>query len=251
LRFIACAGAGADDLLATPDVPADLPIVRAVDPLQGRRMAQYVALMVLRFHRELPRLEAQHRDALWQRFNPRPEGDCAVGVMGYGSLGAPIVEVLGRLGYPVAVWTRTPRRVEGVESFAGSAEFAPFLGRSRVLVCALPLTHETAGLLAARAFAALPRGAYVINVSRGRILREDDLAAAVDGGHLAGAALDVFDTEPLPATSTLWRHAKILCTPHVAAVPRADVAATQFLENLRRARSGQRLVNVVDRDRGY
>ena len=88
-------------------------------------------------------------------------------------------------------------------------------------------------------------------MSRGRILREDDLAAAVDGGHLAGAALDVFDTEPLPATSTLWRHAKILCTPHIAAVPRADVAATQFLDNLRRARSGQRLVNVVDRDRGY
>jgi len=251
LRFVACAGAGVDDLLATPDVPAHLPIVRAVDPLQGQRMAQYVALMVLRFHRDLPRLEAQHRDARWLRFTPGPEDDCTVGVMGCGSLGAPIVDVLARLGYPVAAWTRTPRRVEGGESFAGSAGFAPFLARSRVLVCALPLTSATDGLLAARAFATLPRGAYVVNVSRGALLREADLAAAVDGGHLAGAALDVFDTEPLPATSPLWRHAKILCTPHIAAVPRADVAAAQFLENLRRSRTGQLLVNVVDRERGY
>lgn len=251
LRFIACAGAGVDDLLATPDVPRHIPIVRAVDPLQGRRMAQYVALMVLRFHRDLPRLEAQHRDARWQRFAPGPEEDCAIGVMGHGSLGAPIVGVLAGLGYPVAVWTRTPRRIEGAESFAAAAGLVPFLARSRVLVCALPLTSATVGLLAARAFAALPRGAYVINVSRGAVLREADLVAAVDGGHLAGAALDVFETEPLPAASPLWRHAKILCTPHVAAVPRADVAARQFLDNLRRARSGQPLVNVVDRDRGY
>lgn len=251
LKFIACAGAGVDDLLATPDVPGHLPIVRAVDPLQGQRMAQYVALMVLRFHRDLPQLEAQQRDARWQRFNPMPEEACRIGVMGYGSLGAPVVDVLARLGYSVAVWTRTPRRVERAESFAGPTEFAAFLARTLVLVCALPLTSETRGLLAARAFAALPHGAYIVNVSRGDVLRESDLAAAVDRGHLAGAALDVFETEPLPATSPLWRHPKILCTPHIAAVPRADVAAAQFLDNLRRARSGQPLVNVVDRGRGY
>ena len=103
----------------------------------------------------------------------------------------------------------------------------------------------------AGAFAALPRGAYVINVSRGAVLREDDLAAAVDAGHVAGAALDVFATEPLPATSPLWRHPRILCTPHIAAPPRADVAARQFLENLRRARAGEPLANRVDRERGY
>ena len=251
LKFIGCAGAGVDDLLATPDVPAHLPIVRAVDPLQGQRMAQYIALMVLRFHRDLPRLEAQHRDARWERFMPSPEEDCTIGVMGYGSAGAPIGAALARLGYPVVVWTRTPRSIEGAEAFAGPIGFAPFLARSRVLVCALPLTFATNGLLATDTFAALPRGAYVINVSRGAVLREADLVAAVDAGHLAGAALDVFETEPLPATSPLWRHPNILCTPHIAAVPRADVAAVQFLDNLRRARSGQPLVNVVDRDRGY
>jgi D-3-phosphoglycerate dehydrogenase/glyoxylate/hydroxypyruvate reductase A len=251
LKFIACAGAGADDLLATPDVPPQVPIVRAVDPLQGQRMAQYVALMVLRFHRDLPRLEAQHDDACWQRFTSATEDDHAIGVMGYGSIGAPIVDVLARLGFPVAVWTRTPRRIDGAASFVGAGGLAPFLARSAILVCALPLTSATRDLLAARAFAALPRGAYVINVSRGGVLSADDLAAAVDAGHVAGAALDVFETEPLPATSALWRHPKILCTPHIAAAPRPDVAARQFLENLRRARAGEPLANVVDRDRGY
>ena len=251
LRFIACAGAGADDLLALPDLPPQVPVVRAVDPLQGQRMAQYVALMALRFHRDLPRLEAQHAAARWERFLPPAEEERAIGVMGYGSIGAPIVDVLARLGFPVAVWTRTPRRIDDVLVFAGPGGLAPFLARTTLLVCALPLTPATRGLLAARAFAALPRGACVINVARGAVLREDDLVAAVDAGQVAGAALDVFETEPLPATSSLWRHPKILCTPHIAAAPRPDVAARQFLENLRRARAGEPLANVIDRDRGY
>ena len=171
--------------------------------------------------------------------------------MGYGSIGAPIADVLMRLGFPVAVWTRTERRIDGVQTFAGSGELAAFLARSAILVCALPLTRSTAGLLATPAFAALPRDAFVVNVSRGAVLREADLVAAVDRGHLAGAALDVFETEPLPATSPLWRHPKILCTPHIAAMPRPEVAARQFLDNLRRARAGLALLNVVDRNRGY
>ena len=123
--------------------------------------------------------------------------------MGYGSIGAPIADVLARLGFRSHVWTRGPRRIDGVETFAGTDELAPFLARSAILVCALPLTPATAGLLGAPAFAALPRGAFVVNVSRGAVLREDDLLAAVDSGHLAGAALDVFETEPLPAASPL------------------------------------------------
>jgi glyoxylate/hydroxypyruvate reductase A len=252
LRFVGCAGAGVDDLLAGGDLPPDVPVVRCVDPLQGQRMAQYVALTALVFHRDLPRLAAQHRDGVWKRFLPPPEADHAVGVMGRGSIGAPVVDVMTRLGFPVAVWTRTPRPADdGVTAFAGPAGLAPFLARSAILVCALPLTPDTRGLLDAAALAALPRGAYVINVSRGAVLVETDLLAAVDAGHLAGAALDVFATEPLPAASPLWRHPRILCTPHVAAAPRPEVAAVQFLDNLRRARRGLPLVNVVDRARGY
>jgi len=251
LRLIGCAGAGVDELLATADLPRDVPLVRAVDPFQATRMAQYVALMALRFYRELPRFEAQQRDALWKRPPPPPESAFAVGVMGFGSIGAPVADVLARLGFPVATWTRTPLRADDIVSFAGAAGLVPFLARTRILVCALPLTAATRGVLDATALSALPRDAYVINVSRGAVLVEDDLVAALDAGNLAGAALDVYATEPLPAASPLWRHPKILCTPHISAEPRPEVAAAQFLDNLRRARRGEPLVNVVDRDRGY
>ena len=251
LKFVACAGAGADDLIATPDLPAHLPIVRAVDPQQGVRMAQYVSLMALRFLRDLPRLEAQQRDARWHRLPPASESDFSVGVMGFGAIGAPVVDTLSRLGFPVCVWTRTSRAIEGVASFAGSRELPAFLAHCRILVCALPLTGETRGLVDAAALSTLQPGAFVINVSRGRVLREADLVAAIDSGQIAGAALDVFETEPLPADHPLWRHPKIFCTPHIAAEPRAEVAAAQFVDNLRRARAGLPLVNQVDRSRGY
>ncbi len=251
LRFIGCPGAGTDELLATPDLPRSVPVTRAVDPLQGTRMAQYVALMALRFYRDLPRWEAQQREARWHRPAPLPEREFAVGVMGYGSVGAPVVDVLARLGFPVLVWTRMPRVIANAECFAGTDGLAPFLARTRILVCALPLTPATRGVLDAASLAALPRDAYVVNVSRGAVLREDDLVAALDTGHLAGAALDVYATEPLPGSSPLWRHPKILCTPHIAAEPRAEVAAEQFIDNLQRARHDAPLVNVVDRARGY
>jgi D-3-phosphoglycerate dehydrogenase/glyoxylate/hydroxypyruvate reductase A len=251
LRFVACAGAGVDEVLATPDLAPHVPIVRAVDPRQGVRMAQYVALMALRHYRALPRLEAQQRDARWTRPPPASEADFPVGVMGFGSVGAPVVDVLLRLGFSVVVWTRSPHAIEGAVSFAGADGLPPFLARSRILVCALPLTPATRGLVDAPALSALPRGAYVINVSRGRVLAEADLVDAIDAGHVAGAALDVFETEPLPADSRLWRHPNILCTPHIAAEPRPEVAAAQFAENLRRARGGLPLLNQVDRARGY
>ncbi len=251
LRFVGCAGAGVDEVLATPDLPAHVPVTRAVDPLQGARMAQYVALAALRHYRELPRFEAQQRESRWTRPPPALETDFAVGVMGCGSIGAPVVDVLSRLGFPVAVWTRTARTIEGVASFAGAEALPAFLARSHFLVCTLPLTAATRGVLDARALAQLPPGAYVINVSRGRVLVEADLVAAIDAGRLAGAALDVYETEPLPAGSPLWRHPKILCTPHIAAEPRHEVAAAQFVDNVRRARAGLPLANVVDRGRGY
>jgi phosphoglycerate dehydrogenase-like enzyme len=249
LRLVASPGAGADELLGAGDVPAHVPIVRAIDPLQGRRMAQYVALMVLRQQRELSRLEAQHGRGEWRRFAPAAEG--IIGILGYGTVGAPVAAALQSLGFPVIAWARKPRAVPGVEICAGRAMLGAFLARCNVLVCALPLTAETTGLLDAQAFAALPRGAYVINVSRGGVLRERDLVAALDTGELSGAALDVFAEEPLPPESPLWRRPDILCTPHVAATPRSEEVARQILDNLRRVRAGEALLNVVDRARGY
>jgi glyoxylate/hydroxypyruvate reductase len=249
LRLVASPGAGVDDLLAAGDIPAHVPIVRAIDPLQGGRMAQYVALMVLRQQRDLPRLEAQHRRAEWRRFAPGEEG--TVGLLGYGTIGAPVAAALRRLGFPVIAWTRTPHAGAEIEVCAGSAALRPFLARCNVLVCTLPLTPETHDLLDAHAFATLPRGAYLINVSRGGVLREADMVAALDAGQLCGAALDVFAAEPLPSASPLWRRPEILCTPHVAAPPRSEEVARQILDNLRRAREDRPLVNVVNRARGY
>jgi phosphoglycerate dehydrogenase-like enzyme len=249
LRLVASPGAGADELLGAGDIPGHVPIVRAIDPLQGRRMAQYVALMVLRQQRDLARLEAQHEHAEWHRFSPAAEG--TVGILGYGTIGASVAGALRSLGFPVIAWARTPRNAPGVEICAGRAALGPCLARCNVLVCALPLTKETTGLLDAQAFAALPRGAYVINVSRGGVLRESDLVAALDAGQLGGAALDVFAQEPLPPESPLWRRPDILCTPHVAATPRSEEVARQILDNLRRVRAGEALANVVDRARGY
>jgi len=249
LRLVASPGAGADELLGAGDIPAHVPIVRAIDPLQGLRMAQYVALMVLRRQRDLARLEAQHQRAEWRRFSSAVEG--TVGILGYGTIGAAVAAALRALGFPVIAWVRTPRAATGVELCAGRAALGAFLARCEVLVCTLPLTAETTGLLDAQAFAALPRGAYLINVSRGGVLRERDLIAALDAGQLAGAALDVFVEEPLPPERPLWRRPEILCTPHVAATPRSEEVARQILDNLRRVRTGEPPVNVVDRARGY
>jgi phosphoglycerate dehydrogenase-like enzyme len=251
LRFIACAGAGVDQLLAAGDVPAGVPITRPHDGLQAARMAQYVTLAVLRWHRELPRYETQQRERRWARHAAPEEEDWTVGVMGFGELGRAVAFGLAALKYPVRAWTRTPRSESDVAVFSGLDGLEPFLSGTRVLVCLLPLTGATRGLLAAPLFAKLPAGAYVINVSRGPILVETDLIDALDAGHLAGAALDVHAREPLPPTSPAWRHDRILVTPHIAAMPRPEIAARQILDNLRRARRGEPLQHLVDRDRGY
>ena len=247
LRFVACAGAGVDDLLASGDLP-DIPVVRPVDPLQARRIAQYVTLMVLRLHRDLPRLEAQQRARTWERFSPQEEHGRHVGLLGFGSVGRATAAALAALGFEVTPWRRTQGR-DAVS--AAAAGLARVLAAAHVLVCTLPLTPSTRGLLDARALAQLPRGAYVIDVSRGGILDHAALQDAIACGHVAGAALDVYPHEPLGADSPLWSMPGVLCTPHIAGLPRPAVAAAQFLDNLRRARAGEPLVNVIDRVRGY
>ncbi|MCC7113334.1 MAG: glyoxylate/hydroxypyruvate reductase A [Burkholderiales bacterium] len=251
LRFVASAGAGVDEILACPDLPARVPIVRPVDPIQGTRLAQYVAMAVLRHARELPRYEAQQRAGRWIRLAHRDESSCAVGLMGCGALGAPVAAVLRKLGYPLAVWTTSGRAPPGARAYAGDGALEAFLARSHVLVCLLPLTARTRGLVGARTLSRLPRDAYVIGASRGGIIDEEALLAAIETGRLAGAAFDVYAAEPLPADNPLWRHPQVLCTPHVAAMPRPEVVAAQLLDNLSRAREGRPLVRLVDRDRGY
>jgi D-3-phosphoglycerate dehydrogenase/glyoxylate/hydroxypyruvate reductase A len=250
LRFLAGAGAGVDDLLATP-LPARLAVTRANDPAQAVRMAQYVALVVLRWHRDLARYEAQQRRAEWSRSPAETEQAWTVGLMGLGTQGRAVARALVALGYPVRAWTRTPREHPGVTCFATDASLGAFAAGTRVLVCLLPLTPRTRGLLAAPLFAQLPRGAYVVNVARGALLDKADLLAALAAGQLAGAALDVYAREPLAPDDPLWRDGRILATPHIAAIPDPDTAMRQLLDNLALARRGEPLRNLVDRQRGY
>jgi D-3-phosphoglycerate dehydrogenase/glyoxylate/hydroxypyruvate reductase A len=249
LAFVASAGAGVDELVT--QVPAHVPVTRAADPMQAMRMAQYVAMTVLRWHRELPRYEAQQHSREWQRAPAEPEERWIVGLMGYGALGRTVGASLRSLGYPVRAWTRTLHPSPDVALFAGPDALPAFLAGTRVLVCLLPLTPATQNLLDAATLDGLPQGAYLVNVSRGGVLDELALLRALSSGRLAGAALDVYSQEPLPAASPLWDEPRLLLTPHVAATLRPDFAVRQFLANLERARHGHPLEHVVDRARGY
>lgn len=251
LRLAASVGAGADGILAAPDLPPHVKVTRAVDPGLGLSMAQFVALQILRVFRDLPQMERQHAAAEWKRLPVPDARQVTVGVMGLGSIGTVVADVIARLGFNVIGWTRSGQSTGRVPVYGGDAGLADFLPQCHFLVCLLPGTAQTAGLLDRRRLSALPRGSFLINAARGGIVVEDDLLQLVDEGHLGGAALDVFATEPLPAASPLWRHDKILVTPHIAAQPAVAPVVEQFIENLARLRDGRPLLNQVDRALGY
>lgn len=250
LRAILSLGAGVDGLIADPDLP-DVPVARMVDPSLTRTMTEYVLLAVLRHHREFDRFErAQHaRD--WAYAFPPQAADRQVGIMGLGELGSAAAHRLVGHGFQVLGWSRSPKALDGVVSYAGRSELHTFLHRTDILVCLLPLTADTLGILDAATFAELPHGAFVINVARGQHLVEDDLVEALDSGHLAGATLDVFREEPLPRSSPLWTNPKVLVTPHVASYSVPATAADGVVANIRRALAGEPLRHQVDRAKGY
>lgn len=250
LRVLCSTGAGADKLLVD-DLPEPVTLTRVVDPMQGVEIAQYVVATTLRFTRDLPVYAEQQARAEWLRHPVRSAVRCRVGVMGLGAVGQSIARAFLPLGYPVGGWSRTPRDVPGVATFAGPEELPEFLSQADILVCALPLTDDTRGLLNHHTLAQLPRGAYVVNIGRGEQLVEPDLRALLDGGYLAGAALDVFEREPPAPDNWVWSHPKVLATPHIAAQASFDVVAQQCVDALRRAREGLPQPLAVDRRRGY
>jgi glyoxylate/hydroxypyruvate reductase len=250
LRAILSLGAGIDGLIADPDLP-EVPLARMVDPSLTRTMTEYVLLAVLRHHRELDRFERTQRAREWAYAFPPQAADRRVGIMGLGELGAAAARQLVAHGFQVLGWSRTPKAIEGVVSYAGRSELHAFLHRTEILVCLLPLTADTLGILDAATFAELPHGAFVINVARGQHLVENDLLKALDSGHLAGATLDVFRTEPLPPDSPLWGHPRILVTPHVASYSVPGTAADGVAANIRRVLAGQPPLHLVDRAKGY
>ena len=251
LKLIVCLGAGVDALLRDKTLPPQVPIVRLVDPYMTDSMSEYVVFQVLRLHRQDLDYLDQQRAHVWQEREQTNACDRRVGILGFGTLGQDAGCKLQALGFEVAGWSRITRQVPGFTTFGGEAGFGELLARSDILVCLLPLTPATAGILDAAAFARLPPGASLVNAGRGGHLVEADLIAALDSGQLSAAVLDVFRAEPLPPEHPFWGHPRIIVTPHVAAETNPPTAAAIIRTAIRQFEAGLPLDNRVDPLRGY
>lgn len=250
LEVLFSSGAGVDQFNFAA-LPPTLPVVRMVEPGIVRGMVEYVAHAVLALHRDIPAYRRQQSAEQWRPLPVRQAGERRVGVLGLGSLGQAVLEQLSGFGFDCAGWSRSRHAIDGVQCFAGQAELPAFLARTDILVCLLPLTDATRGMLNAALFAQLPQGAMLVHVGRGPQLVSDDLLAALDSGQLSEAMLDVTDPEPLPAGHAFWRHPRIQITPHIASMTQPLSAAAVVIDNLRRLAAGEPLVGLVDRTRGY
>lgn len=251
LKAIFSIGAGIDHLSGDMDLPEGVPVVRMVEPGLTAGMVEFVVMSVLHHHRFMLEYAARQREGRWREIAQIPAARRRVGVLGLGVLGGACAEALAGFGFPLAGWSRRPKDLPGVESFHGAEGLTPFLNRSDILVSLLPLTAETEGILNAETLAALPRGAAIVSVGRGRHIVEADLLAALDSGQIGGATLDVFHQEPLPPESPFWRHPRVVVTPHVASMTIAETAAEAVVANIRRMQAGQPPLHVVDLSRGY
>jgi glyoxylate/hydroxypyruvate reductase A len=251
LKLILSLGAGIDHILTDPLLPRRVPIVRLVDPYLTAAMSEYVVLQVLRLHRNDIEYQEQQRVQIWRELPQRTAGERPVGILGFGEIGRDAARKLKGLGFPVAGWTRRPRRIAGFPTHAGAEGLRHLLDGAAILVCLLPLTGETEGILNAANFRRMPRGGGVVNAGRGGHLVEADLIPALDSGQLSAAALDVFRDEPLPPEHPFWRHERILITPHIAGITNPLTAAPVVLDNIRRFEAGRPLLHRVDPRRGY
>jgi glyoxylate/hydroxypyruvate reductase A len=243
-------GAGVDALLRVR-WPGPAALVRLEDAGMARQMVEYVVHALLRYYRGFDGYEREMREGGWTHRRPPRHDEWPVGVLGLGVLGAPVAAAVAALGFPVNGWSRTRKVVAGVRGFAGPGGFDAFLAASRVLVCLLPLTDDTRDLLDRRALSRLQPGGVVINLARGGLLVERDLIALLDEGHLAGATLDVFREEPLPATDPLRRHPRIALTPHISAQTIRETSLAQIAAKIRAFERGEPVSGIVDRTLGY
>ena len=252
LRAVFSLGAGVDGFLRDPEFPNHLPLVRFVDPTLMHEMAQFVTMHVLIAHRSQRFFDTMQHQSKWQqRMLAKPSRDTRIGILGLGDIGATIAQSLMPFDFQLLGWSRSRKTVPGVKSFAGKEELPQFLAECDYCVCVLPLTDDTRGIMNADFFAELPKDAFVINVARGGHLIEDDLIAALDSGHLSGAVLDVFQTEPLPDESPIWTHPKITVTPHIAGITDPRNALAYVADCVARCEEGRPLENIVDLSKGY
>ena len=286
LKLIACNGAGVDFIFEDTDKPEDIPITRIVDTKLADDMSEHVLAVILGHLKNLDVYKLQQTQKIWKPRPYRRISDFTVGIMGLGELGSVLAKDLVRFGFKVQGWSNSPKSITGVKSFhdrgqsneGGKESFdstqessnrtkesshatkgtsnkgtglSEFLASSEILVCLLPLTDDTNGILNASLFEQLPKNAFIINVARGGHLVDADLIEMLDNGHLSGAGLDVYHEEPLPSSHPFWEHPKVHMTPHYASVSDPDSVVPQIIENYRRLQAGRPLINEVSRDRGY
>ena len=253
LKLIASLGAGVDHLVGEDrhHLPDGMPIVRLVDPYMTAQMTEWCLMAVLNHNRHWDAYRKLHGERNYEEIVARPPADLTIGILGLGELGCDLAAVLARVGYRVKGWSRSAKEIDGIACYHGADRLAEFLSHCDIVVCLLPLTAETTGILNARTFSQMKPGAYIVNAARGGHIVEPDLITAIDAGHIAGATLDVQQTEPMPDVHPFWYHPRIMTFPHVAAITIAHSCAPQIAENYRRMKDGRPYLNLVDLDRGY
>lgn len=250
LEVLFSVGAGVDQF-DFAQLPPELPVVRMVEPGLEAGMVEYVTLAVLALHRDFPLYRTQQQARVWNTVHFPPAARRRVGVMGLGVLGVAALQRLRTFGFPLSGWSRSPREIAGVDCHAGADGLPRFLAGCDILVCLLPLTAETRGILDRRLFSALPRGAGLVNVGRGGHLVDADLLGALEEGQLSAAILDVAEPEPPPPEHPFWTHPRIWLTPHIASMTQPETAVEAILANLHRHARGEALHGLVDRGAGY
>jgi glyoxylate/hydroxypyruvate reductase A len=243
-------GAGVDALLKL-NMPASMNVVRLNDAGMSVQMAEYVCHAVIRYFREFDGYAQDAQAKKWSYRKPAERVAFSVGILGAGVLGSKVAQALQQFEFPVNVWSRSSKQLPGVQSFVGSAELPSFLKATKVLVNLLPLTSETEDLLNREHLSQLQTGGYLINVARGKHVVEADLLALLDEGHLAGATLDVFRTEPLPADHAFWQHPKVTVTPHTSARTLREESIAQIASKIKAVYEGLPIEGRVDKVRGY
>ena len=252
LRLICSAAAGVDHILRDPALPTHLPLVRVTTADTAQRMGDYVCWAVFSLMRRVPEILVEQVARGWDNgLTGHSAPETRVGVMGLGAMGARAAEMLAAVGFQTAGWSSRPKNISGVESFAGDAAFEAFLRRTDILVCLLPLTPATTGIIRAETIALLPKGACVVNAGRGGHVVDVDLLAALDSGHVSAAVLDVFDPEPLPKDHAYWAHPKVIVTPHVASFGSRRVRARHVAGVIAAFERGEALPGLYDPVRGY
>lgn len=252
LQAVCSIGAGVDSILTCPSLRPGIDVVRVVDPDQAQMMAGFVAWHVIGYQRSFAAYREQQRERIWRPIGQRSAQSVPVGILGFGAIGQRVATHLTLLGFPVMAWSRTAKLASSpVRGFHGRAGLDAMLGETEVLVNLLPLTHETRGILNHDVFASMRRGGYLIQVGRGEHLVEEDLLAALQSGQLAGAALDVFATEPPSPAHPFWAHPKIVVTPHDACDASVSAIADTLVATADAIGKGERPPHAVDRERGY